>query len=157
MIEILVAVLVLAVGLLGVAGLQALSLRNATSVHFDQQAQSYADDIINRIMANRDAATSGDYAATPPTSEPSTNCSTETCGASQTATWDLWQWNEALTSDVGAPPQAVGNVDWNNATGEYTISITWDAANLGATYVAPTCTAADNTSAGCYFTAYRVR
>jgi type IV pilus assembly protein PilV len=57
MVEVLVAVLVLAVGLLGVAGLQSLSLKNTTTAHFAQEAQSYSDDLINRIMANNQRLT----------------------------------------------------------------------------------------------------
>ncbi|WP_328188541.1 type IV pilus modification protein PilV [Marinobacter sp. OP 3.4] len=156
LIEVLVAVLVLAVGLLGVAGLQSASLKKSTDVYFSQQAMTYSQDLINRIMANRDAASTGDYADDPPTSEPGKNCSSSTCTSAEMADWDLWQWNQDLTTGFGAPPSASATVNWANATGEYTIAITWDAEGLGADYEAPTCTADDNNSRGCFFAAYRV-
>ncbi|MDN6320156.1 MAG: type IV pilus modification protein PilV [Marinobacter sp.] len=156
MIEVLVAVLILAVGLLGVAGLQSMSLKNTSDVFFEQQAMSYSQDLINRIMANRNAADDGDYAATSPTTEPADDCSASDCTSAQMATWDLWQWNEALINGFASPPSAATTVSWDGALGEYTVSITWDAAGSGSVYTAPTCTSADNNSAGCFFAAYRV-
>jgi len=156
MIEVLVAVLILAIGLLGVAGLQSISLKNTTDVFFDQQAMSYTQDLVNRIMANQAAASDGDYAETPPASAPGTDCSSAVCTSEQMATWDLWQWNNALTNGFGAPPAAAADVDWDATTGEYEIAITWDATGAGAGYTAPTCTSADNSSAGCMFAVYRV-
>ena len=156
MIEVLVAVLILAIGLLGVAGLQSISLKNTTDVFFEQQAMSYSQDLVNRIMANQAAAGEGDYEETPPGSAPGTDCSSVACTSEQMATWDLWQWNDALTNGFGAPPSAAANVEWVDTTGEYEIAITWDATGAGASYAAPTCTSADNSSAGCMFTVYRV-
>lgn len=161
MIEVLVAVLVLGIGLLGVAGLQSLSLKNTTDVFFDQQAQSAADDLLNRISANTGSgsagALAGDYADTPPTSEPSPDCSAAACSVAEMAAWDLWQWNDSLVNGFGAPPSAAATVTWVGARDEYQIAITWDSGGAGAAYAAPTCTAADNTSPGCYFTVYRLR
>jgi type IV pilus assembly protein PilV len=154
MIEVLVAVLILAIGLLGVAGLQSISLKNTTVVFFSQQAMSYSQELINRIMANQNAAGNGDYADTP--SAPGADCSAVVCTSEQMADWDLWQWNDELTSGVGSPPAAAADVDWDDAVGEYEVSITWDAIGAGGSYVAPPCTSADNTSAGCMFAVYRV-
>jgi type IV pilus assembly protein PilV len=156
MIEVLVAVLILAVGLLGVAGLQSMSLKNTSDIFFEQQSMSYSQDLINRIMANRNAANDGDYSVTPPTTEPANDCSASDCTSAQMAAWDLWQWNEMLTSSFASPPSAATTVNWDDTLGEYTISITWDAAGSGSGYSAPTCTSADNRSAGCFFAAYRV-
>lgn len=156
MIEVLVAVLVLAVGLLGVAGLQSMSLKNTSDVFFEQQSMSYSQDLINRIMANRNAADDGGYAATPPAAEPANDCSASDCTSAQMAAWDLWQWNEALINGFASPPFAATTVGWDDVLGEYTVSITWDATGSGSGYTAPTCTSADNNSAGCFFAAYRV-
>jgi len=156
MIEVLVAVLILAIGLLGVAGLQSISLKNTTDVFFEQQAMSYRQDLINRIMANQAAASDGDYAATPPTAEPTANCATGTCNTDQMAEWDLWQWNDALTNGFGSPPAAAASVSWNDTRGEYEVAITWDANGAGASYTAPTCNSTNNTAAGCTFAVYRV-
>ena len=56
LIEVLVALLVLSIGLLGVAGLQLTSLRNNRSAHLRSQAQVMAYDITDRMRANRQLA-----------------------------------------------------------------------------------------------------
>ncbi len=61
LIEMLVAVLVLSIGLLGLAGLQATGIRNNHSAYMRTQATFLAIDILDRMRANRDAAIGGDY------------------------------------------------------------------------------------------------
>lgn len=156
LIEVLVAVLVLAIGILGVAGLQSVSLKNTADVHFIHQVIGESEDIMNRIMANPAAANAGAYAATPPASAPTNDCSAVQCSTNDLAVWDLWQWSQELTNGFGAPPSAGANIVWDAASGEYEIAITWDANGAGAGYTAPTCTETDNSSAGCLFTVYRV-
>lgn len=156
MIEVLVAVLVLAIGLLGVAGLQSVSLRNTTDVYFEHQVTGYSQDLMNRIMANPAAANSGDYADGVPNSAPSPDCSAVDCTSEEMADWDLWRWGQNLTTGFGSPPSAGVSINWDNAEGEYQIAITWDATGAGSSYATPTCSAADNSSPGCLFTAYRM-
>jgi type IV pilus assembly protein PilV len=61
LIEALVALLVLSIGLLGVAGLQMVALRNNHGAHLRSQATVLAYDIADRMRANRAAALAGDY------------------------------------------------------------------------------------------------
>lgn len=61
LVEILVALVVLSIGLLGVAALQLTSLRNNHSSAMRTQATFLAYDIIDRMRANRDTALAGDY------------------------------------------------------------------------------------------------
>jgi type IV pilus assembly protein PilV len=58
LVEILVTVVIISVGLLGVVALQTVSLRNTYSSFLRGQATVLADDIIDRIRANRDNAAS---------------------------------------------------------------------------------------------------
>jgi type IV pilus assembly protein PilV len=53
MIEVLIAVLILAIGLLGVAALQMASLDQGQESYFKTQATAMADDLVGRIRANR--------------------------------------------------------------------------------------------------------
>jgi type IV pilus assembly protein PilV len=62
LLEILVAMLVLAIGLLGLAGLMASSMRNNLSASHRTQATWMAYDIIDRMRANRTSALAGTYA-----------------------------------------------------------------------------------------------
>ncbi len=51
LIEVLVAVVVLSIGLLGLAGLQTTGLRNNQSAYYASQAAIYANDIFERMRA----------------------------------------------------------------------------------------------------------
>ena len=56
MIEVLIAVLILAIGLLGVAALQMASLTQGQESYFRSQATALADDLASRIRAGRHSA-----------------------------------------------------------------------------------------------------
>jgi type IV pilus assembly protein PilV len=91
LIEVLVAVVILAIGLLGLAGLQTATLRNNQSAYTRSQATQLAYDIADRIRANplgnynNQAATNND-------------CVANTCTPTQMAGYDLAQWNSHLAS-----------------------------------------------------------
>jgi type IV pilus assembly protein PilV len=61
LIEALVSLLILSIGLLGVAGLQMQALRSNHGAHLRSQATVLAHDIADRMRANRTAALDGDY------------------------------------------------------------------------------------------------
>jgi len=61
LLEVLVAMVVLSIGLLGLSGLQTSSLRNNHSAFLRSQATVVSNDIIDRMRANRDRAIAGDY------------------------------------------------------------------------------------------------
>ena len=52
LIEVLIALVILSVGLLGLAGLQIISLKNNQSTYARGQANLMAMDVIDRIRAN---------------------------------------------------------------------------------------------------------
>lgn len=88
LIETLVALVVLSVGLLGIAALQMTSLRNNRGAHLRSQAQVMAYDITDRMRANRTDALANAYVialtATP-------------TGAGLVLT-DLQQWKNTLAA-----------------------------------------------------------
>lgn len=59
MIEVLVALLILAIGLLGMAGLQTLSLRNAHDAYLRTQATILAVDMVERMRAGNGSMAQG--------------------------------------------------------------------------------------------------
>ena len=61
LVETLVALVVLSVGLLGIAALQMTSLRNNRGAHLRSQAQVLAYDIADRMRANRNVALANAY------------------------------------------------------------------------------------------------
>lgn len=59
--EILVALVIISVGLLGVAGLHSMSLRNNFDALIRSHASALADEIADRMRTNRTRALAGDY------------------------------------------------------------------------------------------------
>lgn len=126
LIEILIAVLVLAVGLLGVAALQANALKTNQSAVARSQAAMLAYLILDAMRANRDAAASGAYnlgsldnpACTAPT-------------ASNLATSDQAYWLGKLKENLGdAACGAILCTTASTAT-TCTVRIRWDDSRAG--------------------------
>lgn len=104
LIEVLIAMLVLAVGLLGLAGLQATSLKNNQSSYNRSQATQLAYDLADKMRANVPGV--GTY--TSGTATATANCLTTTgCSPANMAANDLSEWNSAVS---GALPSGTGKV-----------------------------------------------
>jgi type IV pilus assembly protein PilV len=99
LLEVLVALLVLSIGLLGLAALQTMGLKFNTQSYQRTQAVLNAYDIIDRIRANPAGMAGGNYddigiAATPPTLP---TCGTAPgCNPAQMADYDVAQWKVSL-------------------------------------------------------------
>lgn len=133
LIEVLVAVLILGIGLLGLAGLQTQSLRFNTDSYYRTQATLLANDIMDRMRANKEnARTANNYAikiSEPDPSVSKTKCETAACSASDLAKFDIVQWRaqlaSVLPSGIGeVVPQAANSAGWR----PYTITIEFDAS-----------------------------
>ncbi|MEE9358334.1 MAG: type IV pilus modification protein PilV, partial [Sedimenticolaceae bacterium] len=61
LLEVLISIVVLSVGLLGIAGLQLMSLKMNDSAYCRSQAVVLAEDMLERMRSNRILAISGDY------------------------------------------------------------------------------------------------
>jgi type IV pilus assembly protein PilV len=103
LIETLVALLVLCIGLLGVAGLQLTSLQDNRGAHLRSQAQVLSYDIADRMRANRTAALAGGY--------------TIGLGATATGTTvsviDLNNWKQSLALTLPAGDGQIDTVNGN--------------------------------------------
>jgi type IV pilus modification protein PilV len=94
MIELLVAVLVMGIGVLGITGLQMVSLQNNRGALVRAEAVQLAYDIIDRIRANPSVNYGGlALGAAPPAA---TNCFTNVCTEAQMAAFDQAAWKCAL-------------------------------------------------------------
>ena len=103
LIEVTIAILVLSIGALGLAGLQITAKRTSHEAVQRTVASSLAFDLIERMRANpsvlNDYVTTGVGSvvrALP--SEPGKNCSTQAgaCTPAELVAWDLWEWERAL-------------------------------------------------------------
>ena len=97
LIEVLVSVLVLSIGLIGVAALQGVSLKNTQSAFMRSQATALAYDLADRMRANRLSAEIGLY--DPDTAAAVSACkSTTGCIPQDMAKHDLAEWNAAIAT-----------------------------------------------------------
>ena len=121
MIEILVAVFVLAAGLLGLASLQMVSLKNINNAQFETLATTYAYDMGERMRSNRDGI-SGYNSILSTVSAPTCTI----CTSTDIAQLDGFQWNQLIQSTVinGGLPGGQGTVTRNGTL--YDITITWN-------------------------------
>ena len=116
LIEVLIAVVVLSIGLLGLAGLQVTSVQSNYSAYQRSQATVLANDIAERMRANRTAALAGAYDDTTMPASSSSNAVTGNQAAKDKA---QWRNNLALTL-----PSGTGQVTRNNDL--VTITIRWN-------------------------------
>jgi type IV pilus assembly protein PilV len=113
LVELMVAILVVAIGLLGLAGLQVTGLSSNHNAYLGTQATLLAQDMADRMRANAQGLAS--YTGT----AASSSCGTS-CTPAQMAGNDLVQWNQTLAAQL---PGGTGAI--SVASGIYTISVTW--------------------------------
>lgn len=135
LVEVLVAVLVISIGMLGVARLVLAAVKANDSAYFRTQAANLAYSILDEMRANRTYAMSAPgYTATGPVSNPGYQCvgTGNTCTAAEMAQYELYRWQQQLNSATGgALPRGTGTVSMQFPTGPgqlpiATITITWD-------------------------------
>jgi type IV pilus assembly protein PilV len=143
-VELLVAVVVMSIGILGVAALQALSLQQNRSALFRAEANQLANDMLDRIRANP----GGNYAPVAIDAEPATatNCYLSDCNSALMAAFDISSWKCQLNSidpdgdtyDIcstlnitSSLPEGAGAVTQAGST--YSIEIQWVDDSKGTT------------------------
>ena len=95
MLELLVALLVTSVGVLGVAGMTTLNAQHRRSATAHAEAVRLAEDMIERIRANPAGLQAGSYASNGGGLGAS-DCHAGQCAAAEMAAFDLAQWRCAL-------------------------------------------------------------
>jgi type IV pilus assembly protein PilV len=121
LIEVLVSLVVLMVGLLGLAGLQLYNLKANHSAYMRTQASIAAYDMLDRMRANMEQALDGDYDRTIPGTIDKTGC-VDTATAT-IADQDLNAWTNYLWDNL---PSGCGSVVVNAGTSEATVTVQWD-------------------------------
>jgi len=140
MIEVLVTVLILAVGVLGVAAMQVTTYQNLSISHSASIAAIVAEDFSERMRANITAG----IVPTPPSdievlantynhsTDPGTaytDCTANACTPSQLAGYDIGTWWEALGATL---PLGRGQVARIGGTNTFTLTVRWDEDRSGS-------------------------
>jgi type IV pilus assembly protein PilV len=140
LIEVLVALLVLSVGVLGVAGMQVTALKNLQSSGSYGVAAMLANDIADRMWVNQPQVLANAYDHTAPRNNPP-DCVTETCTTLELARFDTTDWQKQIRgyttdAEVNVPPvlpSAAGSVQRIGASRSFEISVYWDDDHSGST------------------------
>jgi type IV pilus assembly protein PilV len=112
MLEVLIAILVISFGLLGLAGLQALGLKNNQTAYLRSLATQQAYDMADRMRANMKGVAAGSYNSIPAGAGSDPGCITSNCSTAQMATNDRYEWNSA---NAALLPGGAGSVYRANA------------------------------------------
>lgn len=157
LLEVLISIVVLAVGMLGVASMLLVANKANNSSYAKNQAVQAVYTIFDKIRANPQAAANGSYnisnigsGGTPTAvTAPASQCSGAPCTAAQLAAFDTWYW---LTHDVAQLPSGSGSistalsgvagntivtvtVQWNDNPAQSVVGASSDTAASSADYV----------------------
>ncbi|MDO5610328.1 MAG: type IV pilus modification protein PilV [Pseudomonadota bacterium] len=116
LIEVMVSVLILGVGLLGIAAMQAAALRNNEGAYGRSQAVIQSYNIIEAMRANRGGVLAGDY-------NMALTC-TAPAGTGTLASADWNAWITAMKAELGDTDNTCGAVQCADDT--CTVTVQWD-------------------------------
>lgn len=120
LIEVLVAFVIATVGLLGLAAMQLVTIKNVNNSQYRTMATLYAYDMVERMRSNKAALSEYDGVDT------SAGTACGNCSGSGTAAQDVAYWVAAISQgpEAGGLPDGVGKIDFNG--GLHEITIEWD-------------------------------
>ena len=134
--EVLVAMLVLAIGLLGLAALQIAGVRSNQTAYYRSVATQLAYDMADRMRANPVGVAAGLYNNGTPGSS-LTECEINACLTGTTGTmagYDLMQWNSALAANLPGGTGIVCSITSMPTIGDSTTKTAGCAGAAGNTY-----------------------
>jgi len=148
LVELLVAVLIFAIGLVGLAALQLVGIRSNQTAYHRSIATQLAYDMADRMRSNPVGVAGGKYTTVTPGSD-KYQCenATSTCTPEQLAAYDLKRWNDELaarlpggkgivcldsTPEIG-DSTAVPTSHCDGLKNVYAVKIWWDDNRTGST------------------------
>jgi len=140
LIEVLVALLVLAVGFLASGRMQVQSLHESQSAYHRSQARLLLDDMMDRMRNNPRGVEAGGYDAKDTTATVDTDCVSRFCTGAELAAHDLHVWGRSLDPGSGRAVLLPRGSDGAAARGSiealgdgvYRVALSWEALVDGA-------------------------
>lgn len=126
LIEVLIALIVMSVGMLGIAGLYVHTMQAGRTSLFRHNAVTLAGDVADRIRANPLAGAA--YVDTGPvTTPPAPSCVGADCSPAEMAAHDMYLWDEQAANTL---PEGDVTVAYDNGAvpSVYTVTVTWREA-----------------------------
>jgi type IV pilus assembly protein PilV len=148
LIEVLVSMVILSIGLLGIAKLMLFSSRSNDSAYLRSQATELAYEILDNMRANRQEAIALTYntaagAVATTAAPPAVDCTAVQCSTTQQALYDVYQWKLRLNTasnpggpTIGALPAGAGSVTTTPVGSQATVTIvvSWDDTVAQSTF-----------------------
>lgn len=126
LVEVLIALAVLSIGLLGLAALQTVSLKVGHDSYQRTQATMLAYDMIDRMRANPSALAAGRYNVVAVNTNPgSSDCVSVSCSVNELADYDIRTWHSTLAAKLS---QGQGTISTSGST--RTITVSWSENDL---------------------------
>jgi len=129
MIEVLVTLIILSIGLLGLAGLQASSMSNNHNAYLKSQSTLLANDMADRLRANIVGVRAGNYNNASGMPGIEETCLDAGCAPDVMAAHDTHEWNTTLAQQL---PAGQGTVTSDDAA-TFVITVRWDGNRNRAT------------------------
>ncbi len=133
LVEVLIALIIMSVGMLGIASLYVQSMQAGRTSLFRHSAVTLAGDVADRIRANPTAVNA--YAGVGVDGDcidGNTDCNDAQMAAQDILLWDLQATDSLPNGDVAI------NVDDTVSPPDYTIAITWDEPGVQQNYTITT-------------------
>lgn len=140
LIEVLVAMFVLSIGMLGIGALFVSSLQDSSSAIYRTRAINFAEDMADRIRSN--PLGRAGYAVSYTDSGGDNKCADTAgtpavvCTEAELAAHDVYTWKQAIASASLGLPGGKAQVVVNNGTNPptYTVTVAWTERGEDQTY-----------------------
>lgn len=145
LLEALIALVVIMIGLLGVAGLQALGIHSSAQAYLRTVAALDAHGLAASMRANHaywagfpvpptitvKAGAASTAATVAPVLATTTNCATGTCTAGETAYYDLRQWGSQLAAMQHSAKATITRIaTMGDSAGAYKVTVSWSERRI---------------------------
>jgi type IV pilus assembly protein PilV len=134
LVEVLIALIIMSVGMLGIAGLYVQSLQAGRTSMFRHQAVSLAGDVADRIRANPTGGAS--YMDGTGSDNGCVNVNND-CSVAEMALHDVWLWKQQAGNSLPGSAATGGgdvtvNFDDTVTPPIYTITVSWEEPGITA-------------------------
>jgi type IV pilus assembly protein PilV len=138
LLEVLITVVILAIGILGAVKMQVLSLQGVNSSYNHGLAAHFANDMADRMRINSVSVLAGAYNHTAaPGAYP--DCAAVACTTAQLASFDVGDWQAEIANEM---PGVTGEVE-RLAGNNFRVTVRWDDDRSGGAGTGCTVAAAD--------------
>lgn len=131
LLEVMIALVIFSIGLLGLAGLQARGLQSNTVAQYRTLAIIQAYDMAERIRANPQGVAGNLYDNLDNNAPAAgTDCVNASCTPAQLAARDYYEWEMTNQQQL---PSGHGTVTGAGAGNQFSVTVMWDEERTGVT------------------------